>query len=185
MPGNFFDHLTDIPHQTRLLAKGAMLFDRDDAVRQFYRVDTGEIHLLRQQLDGNSFILQRAGPRAILAEASLMSARYHCAAIAIAPSRLTYWPKTLVRPLIANSSQAAVAYANYLAQEVRTARMRAEIASLNRVSNRLDAWLAWHDGVLPDKGTWHSIARDISVSPEALYRELARRRKAGSIPIRT
>ena len=43
------------------------------------------------------------------------------------------------------------------------------------VSARLDAWLAWH-GELPPRGDWKQLADQIGVSPEALYREMARRR---------
>jgi len=39
---------------------------------------------------------------------------------------------------------------------------------------RLDAWLAWH-GDLPSKGDWARLVDEIGVSPEALYREMAKR----------
>jgi hypothetical protein len=54
--------------------------------------------------------------------------------------------------------------------------LRAEILSLKTVSARLDAWMDWNGGVLPNKGEWKLVAGEISVSPEALYRELGRRR---------
>jgi hypothetical protein len=40
---------------------------------------------------------------------------------------------------------------------------------------RLEAWLAWNDGVLPTKGAWKHLAEELGVSPEALYREITRR----------
>ena len=55
-------------------------------------------------------------------------------------------------------------------------RARAEIVSLRTVSARVDAWLALHVGELPARGHWRDLAEEISVAPEALYRELARRR---------
>ena len=81
-----------------------------------------------------------------------------------------------VRALIAENQDVAAAFSTHLAREVREARMRAEILSLKRVSERLDAWLIWNDNQLIDKGKWRLIAGEIGVSPEALYRELARRR---------
>ena len=68
------------------------------------------------------------------------------------------------------------ALAQYLALEVQSARARAEIVSLKAVTARLDAWLAINNGPLPSKGRWREVAREIGVTPEALYREIARRR---------
>ena len=53
----------------------------------------------------------------------------------------------------------------------------AEIRSLRSVSDRLDAWIAEY-GPMPNKGLWQGVANELSVSREALYRELARRRKS-------
>jgi hypothetical protein len=53
----------------------------------------------------------------------------------------------------------------------------AETVSLRTVAQRLDAWLAWNEDRLPGKGEWKAVAEEISVSPEALYRELAARRR--------
>jgi len=174
---SFVDHLLQLPGTTRALAKDALLFERGDPVKNLFLVSRGEVHLLRRQIDGAAFILQRASHNAILAEASLMSDSYHCSAVAISDCQITAWPKTMVRNLVAQNIAATQAYAAYLATEVRLARLRGEIASLRRVSDRLDAWLAWHDGALPDRGGWHHVAREINISPEALYRELARRRR--------
>ena len=57
--------------------------------------------------------------------------------------------------------------------------MRAEILSLRTVAQRLSAWLELN-GELPAKGEWLILAAEIGTSPEALYREIARRRNSGS-----
>ncbi len=67
-------------------------------------------------------------------------------------------------------------WAAYLAREVQATRARAEILALRTVAGRLDAWLAMHAGVMPPRGDWKSIAGEIGVSAEALYREMAKRR---------
>lgn len=177
MSANFFSYLTSIPSRPRALAKGVLLFEQGDPVRDMFRLDTGEVHLLRRQIGGAEFILQRATAGALIAEASLMSENYHCAAIAIVASRVTSWPRSSIRQQLAQDSQMATAYAAHLATEVRLARLRAEITSLRRISDRLDAWLIWHDGHLPAKGEWVRVAREINATPEALYRELAKRRQ--------
>ncbi len=153
-----------------------MLFERDDAVTSVFKVEHGEVHLMRRQQDGSEFILQRARPGDLLAEASITAKTYHCGAVTIGPTKLAVFSRTDVQGMISDDPAAAAAFVTHLASEVREARLRAEIVSLKRVADRLDAWLTWHDGQMPDKGNWHRIAAEIGVSPEALYRELARRR---------
>lgn len=159
------------------LNAGALLFQRADPVRHVYLIRQGEVHLLRRQEDGTTSILQRAGPGTLLAEASLLSDSYHCAAEAVTESRLTYWPHAKIRALIYDDKSTALAFARHLANEVRAARLKAEITAHRRVCDRLDAWLTWHESGLPGKGEWHHLARELNVSPEALYREIARRNR--------
>jgi len=56
----------------------------------------------------------------------------------------------------------------------------ATAASLKTVAMRLDGWLAMNEGGVPPKGRWREVAAEIGVSPEALYRELAKRRASNS-----
>lgn len=179
MPNEFFQRLGEIPSKRITLERGALLFQRGDPVRGFHRVLAGEVHLLRRQLDGAAFVLQRAQAGDVLAEASLNTRAFHCAAEAVVRSQLAVWPARDVRRLVERDKGAAAGYALHLATQLRAARMRAEILSLRRVSDRLDAWLAWHDGRMPEKGRMARLAHDLNVSAEALYRELARRRAAG------
>jgi CRP-like cAMP-binding protein len=78
--------------------------------------------------------------------------------------------------MIKEDSNVAISLVMHLGREVRNARQRVEIASLRKVSDRLDAWLAWNEDRLPAKGSRGQLAREMGVSPEALYRELANRR---------
>ncbi len=153
-----------------------MVFEREDPVEQMFAVLSGEVHLLRRQLGGGYVILQRAGAGAILAEASLISDSYHCAAVAVRDSELAVFGRAPLRARMRVDASLAENFAAHLAGEVRSARMKVEILALKRVGERLDAWLTWHDQAMPEKGEWQRLAREIGVSPEALYRELARRR---------
>ena len=56
----------------------------------------------------------------------------------------------------------------------------AEILSLRTVAERLDARITWRGGEVPPRGTWKTVASELGTSPEALYRELARRRAPGT-----
>lgn len=176
MPSSFFDHLLRLKHNHRQISAGALVFERDDPVTHYYAVKSGEVHLLRRQADGTGVILQRATQRAILAEASFSTDAYHCSAVAVEDSTLIVFNRQKVRDMLATDQSASQAFAAHLAREVQNARRRAEIISLRRVADRVDAWLVWNNDVLPPKGSWHRMANEIAISPEALYRELARRR---------
>lgn len=155
---------------------GQFVFARGDKVRRMFQVVHGEVHLMRHQRDGTAIIVQRAGPACLLAEASLLVDRYHCDAVADQPARVKSISRQALAARLATDSGFARAWIAHLAGEVQAARLRIEIMSMKTVSARLDAWLAWHDGELPAKGARKSIAAEIGVSPEALYRELGRRR---------
>ena len=179
MSSGFLDCLSAIPHHKRRLAKGTQLFECADPVRYVYGVDAGEIRLVRRSEDGREFVLQRATAGSVLAEASVMNEGYHCAAVATVDSTVSVWPIGAVRSVIQSDPKAVQAFASLLADEVRNARLRAEILSLRKVSERLDAWLVWNGDKMPEKGNWHRVAQEINVSHEALYRELSRRRFRG------
>jgi CRP-like cAMP-binding protein len=156
---------------------GATVFRIGNPVRCIHVVRAGRIHLARHQADGSRLILQRAGAGAVVAEASLHSARYHCDAVAEVDSVTWAVPRGLLQEGLKENPALAEAWMQHLAREVQGARLHAEILALKTVAARLDAWLAWH-GALPDKGYWATMAQQIGVSPEALYRELAKRRAA-------
>lgn len=112
----------------------------------------------------------------MLAEASLYSGTYHCDAVAFGAADTCVYTKASLKRLLAKSPQFSNIWANYLAQELQRSRLRSEILSLRTVADRLDAWTAWNGGGLPRKGEWKLVANQIGVSPEALYREISKRR---------
>ena len=121
-------------------------------------------------------VLQRAGSGSILAEASVYSGRYHCDARAETDAvTFAVTRRNLLQGLSENPDLER-AWTSHLAQEVQWARLHAEILSIKTVAARLNAWCAWHGG-LPGKGQWANIANELGVSPEALYREMAKRRR--------
>lgn len=170
------DLFTSSGVRTRTLGAGAYLFHLGEPVLSLFVVLEGEVHLVRHQEHGGAIILQRAGPGEILAEASLFSDRYHCDAVTENGAMVQGTSKRELRKRLRNEPDFAEAWAAHLAREIQNARLRSEILSLKTIASRLDAWLAWH-GELPAKGEWAQLADEIGVSPEALYREMARRRK--------
>ena len=170
------DALSSLSDREQELAAGETLFRTGYAVRSLYLVVGGTLRLTRSLPHGLQLTLQRAGPGAILAEASLFADRYHCDAVAAAPSVVRVVARRRIEAALAEDPTLARTWARHLAQEVQGARARAEILSLKTVASRVDAWIALNGHTLPPKGHWHQLAAEIGVSPEALYRELARRR---------
>ena len=169
--------LRQLPSAKRCYTSGDRLFRQDDDVQVLHVIESGQVHLIRHQRQGFSLTLQRAGAGAILAEASLFSRQYHCDARAVGPVQTAAIAKSAIHAKMTENTQMAEMWASYLAAEVQSARLRAEILALRTVAERLDAWVALNGWQLPAKGEQKVVATEIGVSPEALYRELARRRK--------
>ena len=159
----------------RDFAAGESLFRAGDAVVSMFLLRAGQAELVRHTDHGQKMILQRAGSGQILAEASAWSEVYHCDAVACAPCRAAVLSRHVFRMRLNSNPDMADSWARNLAQAVQAARLRAEIRSLPRVADRLSAWRA-EGNHLPDKGRWQDVAAELSVTREALYRELSRRR---------
>lgn len=159
----------------RRLDAGEALFCAGDPVSHIALVREGGIDLVRQTKAGSEVILQRAAPGQILAEASVYSPFYHCDARATRASSVTLLPVKIFSSRLRNDPDLGEAWAAHLARSVQRARMIAELRTLRTVAERLDAWLG-EGSELPQKGLWQQLSRELGVSPEALYRELARRR---------
>ena len=177
MSNPLFHILRKFSHDRHHYDPGALVFAQGDAVQALYLVERGSVHLIRHLRDGFALTQHRAGAGAILAEASLFSQTYHCDAIARDAATVLCLSKAKLLAGMAKDAGLMTAWATYLAREVQAARLKAEILALRTVSGRLDAWLALNGGALPPKGDWKGIATQIGVSAEALYRELAQRRK--------
>lgn len=154
---------------------GDPVFRTDDAIAHVYLVRSGSAGLVRTLPSGDQALLQRASDGDVLAEASVYAKAYHCDCVALQRTTLAVLSCRDFRQALRNDADLAEAWAAHLSRTVQRTRMRAEIRSLKTVAARLDAWLAEY-GPLPDKGEWQTVALELSVSREALYRELARRR---------
>jgi CRP/FNR family transcriptional regulator, dissimilatory nitrate respiration regulator len=167
--------LQDLAGRELAVDQDELVFRQGDPVRQLFFVTAGAVHLVRHQESGAPIVLQRAGPGAILAEASLYSETYHCDAVAVAQSHLWAVAKPALLARMAQRPELAAALIRRFAHELQNARFHAELLAMKTVAARLDAWLGWR-GALPPKGDRLRLAAELGVSPEALYREIARRR---------
>ncbi len=159
-----------------VLQPGQALFQLGDSVSRMHVVISGEVVLERHSTSGMRLVLQRARTGDIIAEPSVFAESYHCSASAITAVTIAFASAAAIRSALTQDGTAMERLARSFAREVQIARFRVEILSIRRLSNRLDAWLDLNGGVLPEKGRWLSLAGDLAVAPEALYRELAKRR---------
>jgi CRP-like cAMP-binding protein len=161
----------------RRFCAGEGLFAAGDAVERMHLLTLGTVHLERPQASGQALILHRAGSGEMLAEASLYASTYHCSARALTPGESLSVPRPALRAYLSATPERADRWAAHLAREIQQSRVRAEILALPTVATRLDAWLEWQNTDLPEKGGWSRLAAELAVSPESLYREIAKRRK--------
>ena len=169
------NHILALSLTQQVFRRGQYLFHQGDPVVSMFLIEAGEARLLRRQRDGGTIVLQRALPGSFLAEASLFTASYHCDATATTRISARLISRNSMRKLFESDPAFAAAWASHLAGEVRSARLRAEILALRTVAERLNAWTA-ANGEFPPKGTWKTVAQEIGISPESLYREIARQR---------
>jgi len=174
---DFIATLAQMPRTRRRFSAGQLLFEVGDPVVVLHFIDDGCLQLVRRDAEGGGAVVQRAGVGAILAESSIFSEHYHCAGEAVTDTRISQFRMSHIRERLNADAGFAAQLAAYLARQVQGLRGRAEMLSRKTVSQRLDCWLALNGGEMPPKGAWNLLANDLAVTPEALYRELQRRRE--------
>ena len=169
------DALAKLADGSRTVPAADTLFRTGDPVKCLYLVMEGAVRLTRMLPHGAELVLQRAEPGAILAETSLFADRYCCNAIATETSLIRGVRIQAVQAALRDDNRLLWEWVHHMAREVQQARARAEILSLKKVAHRVEGWRTLNNGILPPKGRWRHLADEIGVSPEALYREFARR----------
>lgn len=159
----------------RALEQGAVLFRREDRVSFMYLVLSGAVALERLMKDGTALTLHIAEAGNAVAEASLFAETYHCDAVVRTAAQIATVPRADMLAALEDEPKSALSLIETHTREIQTQRSRIEILRLRRVSDRLDAWLDLYGE--PKKGEWIRIADQIGVSPPALYRELAKRKR--------
>lgn len=176
MSDSIIRFIASLKHSILTLRRGDELFLAAHPVSKLFVILEGGIDLVRVQLDGRKVVLQRAREMQVLAEASVYADRYHCDAIAARPSRCLAVGVLDFHAATEASLPFARMWQTHLARELHRTRQLTELLSRRTVRDRLDGWLETTGNELPEKGKWLDLADALGVSPEALYREIARRR---------
>ncbi len=166
--------------ETTCRKRGTRLFETGKRPTSMFYVSTGEVTLQRHGVDGEPVILQRTR-QGFVGEASLQSDRYHCDAMAVADSQVTRIPLRELLDALKTDSAFSLRWITMLGREVRRTRLQCERLSLKTVEARLLHLLDTEGGAsgLPLDAGLKSIAREVGVTHEALYRCVAGLKKRG------
>lgn len=160
--------------------RGSRLFLAGCKPEYMHYVIQGEVVLERTGRQGEAVILQRTR-QGFIGEASLQSERYHCDARILTPSDIVRLPVRQLRSAIESDPLFASRWIGMLNREVRRLRLQCERLSLHRVQDRLVHLLETegNEGRLTLDAGLKSIATELGVSHEALYRCVAGMEKQG------
>jgi CRP-like cAMP-binding protein len=178
------DRLQDLAIR-RSLKAGEVLFRREDQPLGLYLLERGEIRLTRSDPEGREMTLFRAQPGETFAEASLFSEMYHCDAVASVPSVVHLLPRSAVLEAFASEPDIAQAFMAALARQVMMLRTRLENRNLRTARERVLHYLGLQargiDRVVRVNGNLKSMASELGLTHESLYRTLASLEAEGAI----
>ena len=155
-------------------ARGTTLFETGRRPAFMFYVVSGEVTLERHGIQGEPVVLQRCR-RGFVGEASLHSSRYHCDARVVTDADIIRIPLRELGEALDDDPSFAVRWIGMLNREVRRLRQQCERLSLKTVEARLLHLLDTEgsDGGYRVGAGLKSIAREIGVTHEALYRCVA------------
>ncbi len=162
--------------------RGERLFSQGHRPTQMLYVLSGEVVLQRLGIQGENVVLQRVR-QGLVAEASLQSPSYHCEAVMTSAGELVALPIDAVRQALLDDAAFATRWIHMLNQELKRLRAQCERLSLVGVRDRVLHLIETEGegGCLRLKASLKSIAAEIGVTHEALYRTLAVMEKQGQL----
>jgi CRP/FNR family transcriptional regulator, dissimilatory nitrate respiration regulator len=161
-----------IPKNERMFLTGAR-------PEWMFFVVSGEITLERTGLQGEPVVLQRTR-QGFVSEASLKSATYHCDALAIIDTTVVKIPIRDLSVELDRDPAFASRWISMLNGEVRRLRLHCERLSMKSVKDRVLHLIntEGHNGAYTVYTGLKSLAGELGVTHEALYRTLAALEKA-------
>ncbi|MDQ6960241.1 MAG: Crp/Fnr family transcriptional regulator [Mariprofundaceae bacterium] len=160
----------------RVIRKEEALFHQGDAVENIYVVRRGRIKLIRSTIDGNPVVLQLAMAGEIIAESSLFSDTYHCAAVVDSPSaELSCFDRHGLLAAFRKFPAAAMEIAELFAHRIRKLRALLEIRNIRSARQRIYAWLQLEpndENEVPLRLSFKDMAYQLGLAHETFYREL-------------
>ena len=162
--------------------RGDLLFvQRKRPTRMFY-ICSGEVVLQRTSVQGDCFVVQRVR-HGFVAEASLQASGYHCDAVITGPGEHLSIPIDLFRHALVSDAAFAMRWIGTLNQELKRLRSQCERLSLKGVRARLLHLIETEgrNGRLTLNASVKSLASELAVTHEALYRALTELERQGIV----
>ncbi len=174
-----------LPPQIHSLCSGAhykkheRLFITGKSPEWMFYVVTGEVTLERTGIQGESVVLQRTR-LGFVSEASLKTAKYHCDALAISETNVIKVPIKALAAALDRDPDFASRWISMLNTEVKRLRLHCERLSMKSVKDRVLHLIHTEgkNGQYPVNTGLKSLAGELGVTHEALYRTLARLEKS-------
>jgi CRP-like cAMP-binding protein len=159
--------------------KGAYLFHQGKKPEYMFFIVVGEVTLNRTSNHGESTTLQRC-KGGFLSEASLLTDAYHCDAIATQSGQAIAIPIKSLRDSLVDS-KFSIKWVQLLSREIMRLRTQSERLGLKDIKSKLIHLIEAEGkkGVLPLQSDYKSLASEIGVTHEALYRTMATMEKDG------
>ncbi|OGA94842.1 MAG: hypothetical protein A3G27_01080 [Betaproteobacteria bacterium RIFCSPLOWO2_12_FULL_66_14] len=160
--------------------KGDMLFRQGTRPERMFYVAGGEVVLQRPGSHGENVVLQRVR-QGFVGEASLQSSRYHCDAVVTVSGAVVSLPVDSIKQALLSDSAFAMRWIGMLNQEMKRLRAQCERLSIKGVRHRLLHLIETEGqgGRLPLGAGLKSMAAELGVTHEALYRTVAELEKRG------
>lgn len=187
MSSSAFRFAAGLPQRSHRLDANECLFVAGQRATRLFYVRKGAVRLVRTMENGARAVMHVARAEQWVAEASLFSDKYHCDAFADEPTTLVSLSKTSLVEHFERDGKSAVEFARMLASQLRSLRQMHEIVRARRADDRILAWLELRAVGKPPAltldCTWTQVADELALTREALYRALARLRRAGRAQI--
>lgn len=162
--------------------KGNLLFETGKKPLSMFYVVSGEVTLERLSQQGDSVVLQRTR-HGFVSEASLQSSRYHCNGCVVADSEIVQIPLKSLAEALKNDPTFAVRWISMLNTEVKRLRLQCERLSMKSVKDKVLHLINTEgkNGEYKVTSGLKSLAGELGVTHEALYRTLASLEKTGEV----
>ncbi len=166
--------------------KDDVLFQKDSLVKKVYFVTSGEVRTESYLENGSSVVYFRVRKGEILSEESLFLSKHLYTAIATQDrTAVRVISKPLLKEKIENDSSVRGCLMSCLAGRYEDSLMNRELLSIRSAEERLYVWLNWYaqKGLSLGKltGRIGSIAPDLGLTPESVYRALTKLEEANRI----
>lgn len=155
-------------------ARGERLFLAGARPEWMFYVVAGEVTLERSGLHGEPVVLQRTR-QGFVSEASLRAAVYHCDALAVIDTTVVKLPVRALSTALEGDPAFAGRWIAMLNAEVRRLRLHCERLSMKSITERVCHLIQTEGqgGVYVAATGIKSLAGELGVTHEALYRQLA------------